>query len=248
MLINFTAGARMVGLFITGILLLVGCTAAQQPTDISVTAPSTAQGMVNISSPLTGSSIFAEALYVAGTADNLPQNRFQLRVISVDEELIAETMVMVTDGAWNVEIVHEYSGEPTEALIIAQSESGAEYDAESVLIASTENRPEGTFGAILSPQEDMVVGGDQIEVTGTGSGLFENTLILQLLEPDGTMITETIVTIENPYFIDERVWVADLETAGHTGPAIVRISYQDAASGESIILDEEEIMVSEVAG
>jgi len=226
---------------------LMGCVTAEPATE-TVENGGSAQGTVNITSPLTGSSIFAEVLFIAGTADNLPQNNFQLQVISAADQVLAETTVTVEDGAWSIELLHEYDGEPTEALIIAQNDAGSRYDAESVLIASVDNRPEGTFGMILSPQEGVVVGGDQIEISGTGSGLFENTLILQLIEPDETLIAETIVTVDNPYFIDERVWVADLETDGHTGPAIIRISYQDAESGEVIILDEEEIMVSEVAG
>jgi len=227
--------------------VLVGCAPAAPPADFTA-EPDTPRGAVTIISPLTGSTIYAEALFVTGTAQDVPENRFRLRVVTADDVVLAQPTVTVEEGMWSVEIVHEYDGVPTEALLIAENAAGGEYDVESVVIASMDNRPEGTFGAILSPQEGMVVGGDQIEVTGTGSGLFENTLLLQLREPDGAVISETVVTVANPYFVDEIVWIADLETNGHTGPAIVHIGYEDAATGERITLDEEEIMVSEVAG
>lgn len=230
--------------------LLLGCTPAQNaatPAEGVATLP-TAQGTVTITSPLAGSTIFAEALFVSGTAADVPADRFRLIVTTTDDAVLADTSVTVENGVWGVELVHEYTGDPVEALIVAQNSAGDNYDAESVVIASMDDRPEGTFGLILEPQPDAVVGGDQIEVVGTGSGLFENTLIMQLREPDGTVIAETIVTIDNPYFVDERVWVADLATEGHTGPASILIGYESAENGDFITLDETEIMVSEVAG
>ncbi len=233
------------------LLLLAACTSDATPDNVDNTDSPTVEtisGNINITNPLTGSSIFAEALYVAGTAEGIPGDAFHLRVVTVDEVILAETEVSSDNGRWSVELIHEYDGTPTEALLIAEDANGNQYDAESVLIASLDNRPQGTFGVILSPQEGSVVGGDQIEVMGTGSGLFENTLILQLAEPGGEIITEVILTLENPYFVDERVWVTDVDTNGHTGPTILRISYQDAESGEFITLDENAIMLSVAAG
>lgn len=233
------------------LLLLAACTSDATPDNVDNTDSPTVEtisGNINITNPLTGSSIFAEALYVAGTAEDLPGDSFHLRVVTADEAVLVKTNVTVEDGAWSVELIHEYDGVPNEALIIAEDEQGNQYDVESVLIASMDNRPQGTFGVILSPQEESVVGGDQVEVMGTGSGLFENTLILQLTEPGGEIITEVILTLDNPYFIDERVWVADVETNGHTGPAVLLIGYQDARTGDFVTLDEHAIMLSVAAG
>ncbi|MCA9913418.1 MAG: hypothetical protein KC496_08710 [Anaerolineae bacterium] len=238
-------------LIFLGMILLAACTPAAAPdTTENASSPTgeTIQGQVNITSPLTGSSIFAEAIYIAGTAQGIPDDRFHLRVVTIDEVILAETDIIIENNAWSVELIHEYDGVPNEALIIAEDGNGNQYDAESVLIASMENRPQGTFGIIISPQEDAVVGGDQIEVMGTGSGLFENTLFLQLANPDGEIITEIVITLDNPYFVDERVWVADVNTEGHTGPAELRIGYQDAESGDFITLDEQAIMLSVAAG
>jgi hypothetical protein len=242
---------RHIALFLT-LIILAACAPAQSggvtiiPTQVSL------QGNVNITYPISGSIIYAEALFLQGTASNIPAEGFRIQIIAPDDTILAETIVQADDDTWQLELVHEYSGEPIEAIIIARSLDNAvpeDYDIESIIISSSEYRPEGVFGAIIAPAPNSTVGGDQIPIIGRGSGFFEGTFILALEEADdGTEISQVVVTMFNPYFIDDMIWEVDLPTNGFTGHAVLRMFYQSAATGEEIDIERVELVISSVAG
>ena len=235
------------------ILLITACTSEPQRGAVTVipTQP-TLQGDVKITFPVSGSIIYAESLMLRGTASNVPAEGFKIQLLTPDDSVLAETTVIPDGDTWQVELVHGYTGEPIETVIIARSLNDAiteDYDIESIAISSAEYRPEGVFASFISPSPDSTVGGDQIQVIGRGSGFFENTFTLALEKAsDGTEISQTVVTMDNPYFIDDMIWEADLSTNDFTGHAVLRIYYQDAATGKEVTVDTIPVVVSSIAG
>lgn len=246
---------RILALGVAAIMaLLAACTPPNQaPQPTALPDVEDIQGTVDITFPQSGAIIYAETLYLTGTADNLPDEGFRLQVITDNDETLMETVVTPPDERdnWTTEVAHEYDGDPIQAQVLAlpaDSDITIEYDRETIVISSQDNRPEGVFGSVTLPTDDATVGGDVIPVSGTASGLFENTLIVTLTASDGTQLDEEILTITNPYFIDEVNWSTELNTDDYTGPATVRAYYISAQDGEEITLDEVDVMLSMAAG
>lgn len=244
-------------LLINLIFLLAACapTPTQSPEGGIVTlAPSTSQlqGNVDIVYPISGSIIYSEALYLQGTAENTPADGFMLQVIAPDDTVLAQSIVVPQEGQWSVELPHNYTGDPSEATIIAKaipSDILGDYDIVSILISSADNRPEGVFGSVITPTEGETVGGDSIFVSGRGSGFFENTFVLVLeTADDAEEISTVIVTMHNPYFMDDMIWEAELPRNEFTGNAVIRAYYTSAESGEEIEIFRVAVVVSSVAG
>lgn len=239
---------RSFTLIVLLILTLAACQSVAQPT---ATTEPTLQGTVNITTPVSGSIIYSESLWLEGNAENVPQEGFKMRVVTAEDTVLAETIIQPQDGRWQIELVHGYTGDPTEVSVYAlpvDESVTQDYDIETIMIAPLETRPEGVFGTILSPQNGDTPGGDEIPVIGSASGVFENQFTLALEQPDGTEISNVHVTMTNPYFVDEMIWEASLPTNGYTGPAVIRAYTLSAADGSEIPLGEVEVMVSRVAG
>jgi hypothetical protein len=246
---------RLSLIFAMLMMVIAACTpAASDPGTGELTVLSTEAplpGSVEIEVPENGAIIYAETMFISGTASDLPDGGFQLEVVTASGEQLVETTVQPDDGSWQVELVHGYEGDPMEAQIFAlpvDTTIQGEYDVETIAVSSQDNRPEGTFGSIISPGEGVTLGGDSIEVSGTASGLFENTLVVVLEDAEGSVLDEEILTITNPYFIDEMVWSATLETDGYTGEATIRAYYQDAQDGDEVTLDEVTFTLQVAAG
>jgi hypothetical protein len=239
---------RALTLVILLTLILSACQSTAEPT---TTPEPTLQGTVNITTPISGSVIYAESLWIEGNAENVPADGIKIRVVTAEDTLLAETTVQPEAGKWQVEVVHGYTGDPTEVSIYAMSPDEQvmqEYDIETVMIAPLNMRPDGVYGMILSPQDGDTPGGDEIPVIGSASGVFENQFTLALEQPDGTEISTVHVTMMNPYFIDEMLWEASLPTNEYTGPAIIRAYALSTEDGSEIPLGQVEVMVSRVAG
>ena len=234
---------------------LISACGAQAPSgDVQVIpTQEIIQGQVTIDAPLDGSIIYSDTITIMGSAeDRAADDGFLLQLLLTDDSVLAEeTITPAETDRWSVTLEHGYNGEPSQLLIVAfpiGDTGGQDYALASVVVADEQYRPDGTFGTILSPSPEAVVGGDQIEVIGTASGLFENTLIIALEERDGTLISREIITVNNPNFIDEMLWSADVQTEGYTGNARVRIYYTSARDGEEITLDQRDVVVSVAAG
>lgn len=228
--------------------LFTACATIPSATDTPPTP--TLSGSVDILFPQDGTIIYSELIYLAGTAQQTPTEGFRLRLLDAEENIIAETTVQPQDGEWSVELAHNYTGDPTEVIISASpldTALASDYDVASVVLSTLENRPEGVYASILAPLEGESVGGDFIEISGTASGVFENTIVVRLENASDT-ISQQIVTLTNPYFIDEVPWTASLPTQGASGPVTVRVLAQDANSGQDITLSEVNISIGGAAG
>ncbi len=231
------------------LLLLTACSPAVPSTATPAPPTPNSGGSVEFITPQAGSIIYAEVLYLAGTAANIPGSSFRIEVVGADEQVIAQTTVPVTGTGWQVELMHGYSSEPVEAVILAVPVTGeGEYDRVTVALAGQQQRPEGSFGSITSPAEGDTVGGDLIEVRGRGSGLFENSLLISLIAEGGAVLDNRIITLNNPYFIDDVPWRVELGTKNHMGAAEIHIFYQSMSTIDEVILDSVPINLTTEAG
>jgi hypothetical protein len=240
-------------------VLLAACspstssTSVQSPSTIAPTsAPLT--GSVTINTPPDGAIIYSETVVVSGTAQNVPDNHFLVKLITAEDKTLAIVTANIDSGGnWSAEIVHGYAGEPTEVTISALPDyAGAPIDDDyaegSIVISGRSYRPEGTYGGITAPLDGASVGGDTLQVSGTASGVFENQFTVELRSPDGKAISTQHVTLNNPNVIDEMPWETDLPTNGYLGPAEVRAYATSAKDGSEIPLGSAKITVTAAAG
>jgi hypothetical protein len=236
------------------LVLILSMTTACSLSESS--APTSAPGLigsVTINYPQDGTTVYAEMIYIQGTAEGLPNNTFTMEVVSVDDTIIARVTTTVTDGNWIVELPHQYTGEPVEVTIYAIPTDGdvatdASYDTAMIILAGNSYRPEGVFGSITSPVAGGAVGGESIQITGTASGLFENALTLGLYGADGAEISRTFITVMNPYFVDAALWSAELPTNGYVGAGELRASYTQASDGKEVVIATVPVTVAQEAG
>ncbi|NWF67830.1 MAG: hypothetical protein HXY40_01970 [Chloroflexi bacterium] len=230
-------------------LLVAACSpAASGPTPLPGLT-----GSVMITYPPDGTTVYAEAIYVQGSAQGVPNNTFALEVVGADDQIIARSTVIVTDGQWTVELPHTYTGEPMEATIYAIPDNtdlsiAQTYASATIIIAGMSYRPEGVFGSITSPATGSTIGGDNLTVTGTASGLYQGTLLLGLFAPDGAQISQIVIAVFNPYFTDAVLWTGEVPTNGYTGAAELRAYYQQASDGKDVTLASVQITITAVAG
>lgn len=240
----------MLKIFLTllTILLLLSACGANTPATTPVPTQPALEGAVQITSPQLGSIIYAEALAITGTIEDV--EGFQLEIETLDGETLFDGEVAAVDGMWGREIIHGYEGEPIEAIIRAKSTDNRisnPYVEVPILLSSLTYREEGILGQILSPTGSQSVGGDFIEIMGTSSGILDNRLTIMLRHDEG-LLDKQVIVLDNPYLIDERVWTASLLTNGYVGNAIVEIAYTDSETESEQTLDTISIIIGSVAG
>lgn len=250
---QYTAPLRAILYFcVIGVFLAACGSAEPQQGSLSIaTQIPTLEGNVRISNPQSGSIIYANALYVDGTSENLPDDKFLLRVLTPNDSVLVETVIQPEeDGTWAVEMIHEHTGDPSEMLLEAvpvNAVAGQYYNSETIVISQFAYRPDGTFGSIFTPMPDTTIGGDSFQVVGAMSGVPNNTLTVSLTERNSDPISSTVVTIPSPHTVDELTWSAELALEGYTGLATVRVTYVDD-DGETVTLDSVDVVATSVAG
>lgn len=232
-------------LFIVG---LSACGGGDGTTNNGTTAPQTLTGSVVLMNPPDSTVIYASTLYVAGTSADLPGSRFLLRLADSEGASIAETTVTAgddgagaSDGAWTVELVHGYTGDPTEATLLAlpvpdagtgESPAG-QYAAVTLLLSGIEHRPEGMYLDILFPTEGAEAGGDFIQVDGRISGM-GGALTVELVGSDGATLDTKTVEITNPYQVDDIPWSAELAPGEFVGSAVINVRLADSELSDAV--------------
>ena len=235
-------------------LLLTAC-ASSGPT---ASAPAEAAndvstgGEVRIIHPQAGANLYAEVMYVSGTALAVSDERFVLRLVGPDSAVISSHIVEAQqDGRWQVELLHGYSGEPIEVVIEALPVGAADqqlYDAVTVMMAGIQHRPASPTGGIHYPVPEEPVGGEAIVVNGAFSALPDSVFWLALIAADGRLLDERQVKLHNPYHVDLMPWSAELATSGYAGPAEVRAFVRAADGTAWRALDSVAIVIAQEAG
>ena len=235
-------------------LLLTACASPGSTAPAPAAAANGARtgGELRIVHPQAGAKLYAEVMHVSGTAQAAPSERFVLRVVGPDGEIISShTVETRRDGGWQVELLHGYSGEPIEVVIEAMPIDAADqqpYDAVTVMLAGIQHRPALLTGGIQRPVPGTLVGGDVIAVEGAFSGVPDNAFWLALAAADGRVLDERQVQLHNPYYVDWMPWSAELVTNGYVGPAEVRAFVRDAGGAAARTLDSVAVVIVQEAG
>lgn len=243
---SLTAGRHYTIIAVCGLLLFVaactGDSSAPSPT------PQPPEAHISIDFPQDGTIVYAETLYIAGQSGD-PAQPFQIELINIDDTVIAETTVNPQSGEWQIEVPHGYTGDPSEVIIraVPTDESSTQiYDSATILISDMTRRPEGIYGSITTPANGVEVGGDMLLVEGRASGAPENTITVELV--GDTVIDSQVITLMNPYFVDEVPWQAELATNGYTGQATIQVYITSPQDGSQIVLDSIIVTVITAAG
>jgi hypothetical protein len=241
---------RPVFLLLLLVFALAGCTGGSPAAPTPTPPPSTSTGVVTITQPQSGAIIYGPTVYLAGTAENVPGNRFRLTAMTADDQPLFDTSIIVENGQWSYEAPNTRTGDPVELTISALPDkaSGPDLDIVSIMLSNESQRPEGVFGSFTSPFDGDTVGGEVIPISGTASGLFEGNLNIGLEQPDGTVISGIVITVMNPGIMDEVPWQADMPTNGYRGPAVLRAYYHSAKDGSVVTLSTLSITVADAAG
>jgi hypothetical protein len=189
--------------------------------------PDRMAGTVILTAPPEGAVIYASALYIAGTLDEVPEKALLVRLVKPDGAIIAQSRIDAVEGEWSTEIIHGYSGEPTPVTVEVVPATAAEAGvlaSRSILFGTLSERPEGAFINLITPQDGIEVGGDEVMVMGTASGLEENTLLVELIDSAQTVLDSEAVTLAGRYPIDEIPWSAALMPGEYRGNAVLRVT------------------------
>jgi len=235
-------------LFTLILLTITACSSSDAPT-FSTNTPAPLTGFVEFAPHLQNAVFYSEVLNLSGTAQDMVNDRFRIRVINALDEVIAETVVTVQDEQWEVSLVHGYTGEPMQLNIFALPENTqfvGDYALLTTIISDLEYRPDGLYGAILYPLADDVVGGDQIEVYGTLSGTSQPAWVQLVI--DDEVISEFETTYQNTTRVDEMWWETELILpTDYAGPATLKLGYKDD-TGSFVEVEAVNIMLSIIAG
>lgn len=227
-------------------LLLAACGGTSAPETAS-----DAPGII-IRQPVDGSTIYAPALFVTGSSGQA--QTFRIEIGDDEGGILAQATVEAQAGDWSLELVHNYQGDPIEAVIravpITQDPAGENetiYSAVSMLLADLSHRPDGTHGRITMPADGDNMGGDIIPVAGLASGVADNTITLTLTADDGRVLDTQTVTMDNPYLIDELGWQASVSAGDYTGPATISALFP-APDGDNDASASVRISIVDAAG
>jgi hypothetical protein len=186
-------------------------------------------------SPREGAIIYSEALHVRGTS-TIP-TVFQVDLL-VDDQLIASGLSQPADQDWAVEIHHAYAGDPTEAnLRVSDPQTGDVYQEVVILLSQIAERPEGVWGVVMSPTTGADIGGDFVVVQGRVSGVFDETIIVKLMDDRQTIFDQHTITVHNPYHVDDMPFQVELAIHHTIGLAVVQVSFEQLAIEQTIAIN-----------
>jgi hypothetical protein len=197
------------------VLLLAACGAPQGKT-----------GSAALLTPVDDSLIYASALAVTGTSDGVNQAGLLLTLADESGAVLSQATVAADQKTWAVELIHGYAGDRLPVMLnlrAADDPTAEPYATRSLTLAGFQHRPEGAFIDVFDPAPGVEVGGDEIGVSGRASGVGQ-TFTVQLVGSDGTILSESLVTLSSPYAVDDVPWQASLPTSGVTGSALIVIT------------------------
>ncbi len=210
--------------------------------------PSAEDIQITFTYPQANTVVYAEALAIQGTMTGADSHTMLVELLAGTGQPIAQAQI-TTQETWQVEIPHAYDGAPADFTIRAitiSEDTVTEHISQNIIIADHRYRPDGIIGTIIFPTDDDPVGGTEIPVEGTASGIPNNTFTLIIIGADGAIITESTVLLNNPYLIDEVQWETTLLTEGYNGPATLQLII--GGLDNTMILDEVELFIGDAAG
>lgn len=166
-------------------------------------APPPIQAEISINIPQQGETVGTQEVVVVGTGTALPENNVYVQVLTADGTVLAEAATTVNaelggTGEWRATL--GYAVEPgTLGRIVASSTSPA--DGTIIAIASvdvqygTAPQSEPTI-TIDTPTSGEAVNPAEIVVSGTGTALPENNVIVRVLDNASNVLAEAPAVVD----------------------------------------------------
>lgn len=186
-------GLSLLLVFVTAVLL-VGILAAQElPT-------------ITINVPVAGEVLSPAQVVVAGTASGLPSNSLVVRAQDLSGGIIAEQAAIVDPlgGNWST-VLNLSRVEPgTRGQIVVFADATPNYLLVQAVVPVTFGAaqpptpvptPSSPELSINTPRSGEIVSMAQIVVSGVGSALPDNTVIVRALGADGVVLTENATRV-----------------------------------------------------
>jgi hypothetical protein len=187
---------------------------------------------VTLNAPPDGAVIYASALYVAGTLADAPDSGsvpLLIRLRKPDGSVIAQARVETTPGDWSAEMIHDYSGDPTRAVVevlpaVSGTGEAGVFASSEIVLGKLSERPEGAFITLIAPEDGREIGGDEVQVMGTVSGVSAEALDVTLVDSNAQVLDTQTAVIAGRYPIDEIPWTVSLTPGEYRGNAIITVS------------------------
>ena len=180
-----------------------GSIMAQSVVDVIFGQPTAAQPAIVITAPAQDQVVDPAQIVVNGTGTALPENNVVVRALDANGTVLAEQATIASaelggSGPWSVTLavnvpggtpgrIDAFSTSPADGSILAQSAVDVVY-----------GQPAAAQPAIVitAPAQDQVVDPAQITVTGTGTALPENNVVVRALDADGAVLAEQPTTVD----------------------------------------------------
>ncbi len=218
-------------------LLLAACAPQGTPS----AAPTAESGTVSILVPAEGTVYYGDVITIRGTAQDLPPDGFDLRLLLGDATLALVRIVPIgVDWSALVPIDATDVG-----VLTIQAESvftGRIYATATAALGRSQDRPAGAYGMILSPTSEDVAGGEQIMVRGVVSGVEDGVLMLMLTDERGREVQQVRVLVASLQPWDEVPFQVDLPTGSGAGRFTLALTLNER------VLDEVTFFLGQVAG
>lgn len=221
-------------------LLCVGLLCACGVIDPGPTpTPNPLSGTVTLTAPPEGAVIYASALYVAGTLTDVPAKNLLVQLVDEQQAIIAQAAVNASGSSWSTEIIHGYTGDPAQVtvqVVPAEAPTVGILASTQIVFAPLRERPEGAFVNVLTPEDGVEVGGDEIFVAGTASGIPENSFKVELIGSSGEILASQFILLAGRYPIDEIPWSTTLQPGEYRGNALLKITFPDGTEQISAVI------------
>ena len=179
-----------------------GSIVAEASVNVQYGTAAPTQPALSITAPQVGETVNPAQIAVTGVGTALPENNVVARALDANGAVLAEQATTVNaplgeSGPWSATLAVDVPG-GTAGRIDASSTSPA--DNVIVAQASVDVVYGGTAPAqpaisITTPQPDEVVDPAQIVVSGVGTALPENNVVVRALDANGAILAEQATTV-----------------------------------------------------
>lgn len=204
------------------------------PRQPVVPTPPPSPSIITIIAPQTGALLDTSVpTVVTGTGSGL--DRVTVQALDAINNVLAAQTVVVSGGRWQANLaiatipgtqgrITAFATSPTNGSVIASA---------SISVTYGQPQPTEPSLVITSPAENAALNtAAPITVSGTGSGLFENSLILRVLDNEGRVLLEQPATIP----AGQTVWSINVNIPALSGTRGVLYAYSVSPVDGSVVL------------
>ena len=180
-----------------------GSILAQAAVDVVYGGAAAAQPAITISAPLPGATVDPAQIVVNGVGTALPENNVVVRALDANGAVLAEQPTTANaelggSGPWSVTLAVNVPGgtpgridvsstSPADNSIVAQAAVDVVYGGAA---------PAQPAISITEPPPDATVDPAQITVSGVGTALPENNVVVRVLDANGAILAEQATTVD----------------------------------------------------